>query len=343
MIKGEKIMQQFHFDVGLELGTTNIKMYFKNNKNPLIIPSVIAIKRKTKEIVGVGKTAYNMLGKTPKKIEVKKTISKGVVVEPFLNKILIKEILSKNIVKFFKKPKICLCCHSFMTDLERLTFKNSIFSLNDENVQLIEESLASAIGLNLNFSNKENLIIVNIGGGTTDITILNYNNVVANNSVQIGTEQIDEIIKKNLVNNHNLLIGSLTAEKIKKQAATLFTPKEELNFKVKGKDKITGLPKTLEISQKELCNGIKTPVTKIVQNIYDMLYKSSTKLTPNIEKVRIILTGGGALIPGFRELISEKTKLKTLIAKKPLQCAAFGALNSSNYFIDSYSKFSLSS
>ncbi len=334
-------MQQFNFDIGLEFGTTNIKIYFKNNKQALIIPSVIAIKRKTKEVLGVGKTAYNMLGKTPKKIEVKRTISKGVIVEPFLNKILIKEILSKNTVKFFKKPKICLCCHSFMTDLEKLTFKNSIFSLNDENVQLIEESLASAIGLNLNFSNKENLIIVNIGGGTTDITVLNYNNIVANSSIQIGAEQIDEIIKKNLVKNHNILVGSLTAEKIKKQAATLFTPKEELKFKIKGKDKITGLPKTLELSQKEICNNIQNPVNKIIQNIYDMLYKGPAKLTTNIDKARIILTGGGTLIPGFKELISEKTKLKTLIAKKPLQCAAFGAFNSSNYFIDSYSEFSL--
>lgn len=336
-------MQQFNFDIGLEFGTTNIKIYFKNKKNPLIIPSVIAIKRKTKEVLGVGKIAYNMLGKTPKKIEVKRTISKGVIVEPFLNKILIKEILSKNTVKFFKKPKICLCCHSFMTDLEKLTFKNSIFSLNDENVQLIEESLASAIGLNLNFSNKENLIIVNIGGGTTDIIVLNYNNIVTNSSIQIGAEEIDEIIKKNLVKNHNLLVGSLTAEKIKKQAATLFTPKEALKFKIKGKDKITGLPKTLELSQKEICNNIKTPVNKIIQSIYDILYKGPAKLTTNIEKARIILTGGGTLIPGFKELISEKTKLKTLIAKKPLQCAAFGALNSSNFFIDSYSEFSLSS
>ena len=336
-------MQHFNFDIGLEIGTTNIKMYVKNQKKPIIIPSVIAIKKDTKEIIGVGKKAYNMLGKTPKKIEVKRTISKGVIVEPHLNKILIKEVLSKNMVNFFKKPKICLCCHSFMTNLEKLTFKNSIFSLYDENVQLIEESLASAIGLNLNFSNEESLIVVNIGGGTTDFTIMQSNNIISNNSIQIGSEEIDETIKKNLNKNHNLLIGNLTAEKIKKQAATLFTPDENLKFKIKGKDKITGLPKTLEISQKEICKDIKIPIIKIIQNIYDMLYKSSVKSTINLEKISIILTGGGSLIPGFKELINEKTNTKTIIAENPLNYAAFGALNSSNFFVKNYSEYNLSS
>ena len=336
-------MQRFNFDIGLEIGTTNIKVYLKNKKKPIIMPSVIAIKKETREVIGIGKTAYNMLGKTPEKIEVKKTMSRGVIVEPFLNKVLIKEILSNKINKFFKKPKICMCCHSFMTNLEKLTFKNSIFNSYEENVQLIEESLASAVGLNLNFSDEETLLIVNIGGGTTDITVLHYNNIIANNSIQTGSEQIDETIKKNLAKNHNLLIGSLTAEKIKKQAATFFKPKEDLKFKIKGKDNITGLPKTLEITQKEICADINIPAEKIVQSINNTMRESVVKLTIDLEKISIILTGGGCLVPGFKELIEEKTRLKTTIAKNPIICASYGALNSSNFFVGNYSEFNFSS
>ena len=150
------------FDVGIEIGTTNTKISFKNEKENIIIPSVVAIKKNTKQIVGVGEKAYDMLGKAPESIVVKKTMSKGVVSDFALNRLMLKEVLLKNIGKTIKKPKICVCFHSFMTNLEKLVFKNSIYDGDSENVCLIDESLASGIGAGLDFSNRSSFFIVNL-------------------------------------------------------------------------------------------------------------------------------------------------------------------------------------
>ena len=252
------------FDVGIDIGTTNTKICFKNKPIIVNMPSVVAIKKNSKEVVGVGEKAYDMLGKAPNSIIVKKTMSKGVVGDFFLNQIMLKEAFLKNFGRNFKKPRICICFHSFMTNLEKLVFKNSIFSSNNDNIFLIDESLASGIGAGLNFSNENKFLVVNIGGGTTDIAIICSDGIVSNKSVRTGSELIDEIICKNLSRNHNLLIGKSTAEKIKKRAVTVLNPNPNLKFEIKGKDTVSGLPKTLKISQKEICSNINMPVEKII-------------------------------------------------------------------------------
>ena len=300
----------FKFDVGVEIGTTNTKISFRNEKENLILPSVVAVRKNTNSVVGFGEKAYDMLGKAPKTIVVKKTITRGVVADFGLNKLMLKEMFLKNIGRFFRKSKICVCFHSFMTNLEKLIFKNSIYDGESDNVCLIDESLASGIGAGLDFSSKTSFFIVNIGGGTTDIAVIGISGLIENTSFQIGAELIDEIIYKNLLKNYNLQIGKIAAEKLKKMAATLLKPSERLKFKVKGKDLISKMPKTLELSQKQICNGIEKPIEQIADNIFDFFRTLSTDLALDVEKNGIILTGGAGLISGIKQFLEKKLKLK---------------------------------
>ena len=280
-----------------------------------------------------------MLGKAPDTILVKKTISNGVVSDFNLNRIMIKETLFKKFNKNFKKPKVCLCFHSFMTKLEKLVFKNSIFSSDTDNIYLIDESLASGIGAGLDLSNDYSVLVVNFGGGTTDIAAISPTGAVFNKSIKMGAELIDETIRKTLYEDHNLLIGKSTAEKIKKKAVTLINPSLKLKFSIKGKDKITGLPKVLELSQKEICKNIMPTVNRIIDLINDLLNNIPLDLSADIQKNGILLTGGGSLISGFQELVSKKTNILTNIAKNPINCAAFGALNSSTLLNEQFLNF----
>ena len=315
-------------DIGIDIGTTNIKIFFKNGNGDelLNMPTVIAVKKNTQKIIGIGKKAYNMLGKTPDSIVVKKTMSNGVVSDFYLNKLMLQEILSKILKKKFKKPRICLCIHSFMTNLEKLTFKNSIFPKEPNEIFLIEESLASGLGAGLNLCDNHEYVIVNIGGGTTDMSIISENGIINNRSIKTGAEQLDDIIYKNISKQYNLIIGEATAEKIKKKAATITNPSTTKKYTLNGKDKITGLPKSIEVTQKDICSKIEAPITKIVDNIEDVIKQTYPVIPQNLQKNGIILAGGGSLIPGVCEFISKNIGLKTTVVKNPINCAAFGAL-----------------
>ena len=318
------------FDIGIDIGTTNIKMCFKDNY-AIKMPSVIAVKKDSGKIVGVGEKAYKMLGKTPSSILAKKTIEKGVVCDYGLNRRLIEEVLFKKLGNSFKKPKICLCIHSFMTELEKLTFKNSLFKDQSNKLFFVDESYASIIGADIDLSEGNCFLSVNVGGGTTDISVVSKNGVLLNKSIQIGVELIDDIIAKNLVRDHNFLIGKTTAEKLKNKAVTFFNPNNDLKFKIKGKDIKTRLPKVLELSQKQICKDIKIPVIKIIETICDVVKMASPDVISSMKEAGIILTGGASLLLGFKELIEKKTNITVRTVEDPISCAAYGALKSFQY------------
>ena len=167
------------------------------------------------------------------------------------------------------------------------------------------------------------MLILNIGSATTDIAIIYSNGIVSNKSIQTGSEIMDEIIYKNLSKNHNLLIGKSAAEKIKKRAVTVLNPSSSLKFEIKGKDTVSGLPKTLTLSQKEICKDINMPIEKIMDTIYDIITLSSSDIIADIQKNGIILAGGGSLVPGLKEVVSKRFNLAVTIAKNPISCAAF--------------------
>ncbi len=329
------------FDVGIDIGTTNTKICFRDSDHVIVMPSVIAVRKDSGKIVGIGEQAYKMLGKTPDSIIVKKTVEKGVVSDYLLNKLLIGEVLFRKFGNMFRKPRICLCYHSFMTDLEKLTFKNSILKEHSNKLFFIDESFASILGLDIDFSDGKCFLSVNVGGGTTDISFISKEGVLLNKSIQIGVELIDTIIAKNLIKEHNFLIGKITAEKLKNKAVTFFNPSEDLKFSVKGKDIKTRLPKVLELSQKDICKDIKIPVIKIVETICEIITNVSPDVVSNMKDAGIILTGGASLLLGFKELIEKKTNISVQTVEDPISCAAYGALNSYKFLKNDFSQFVL--
>ena len=327
------------FDVGIDLGTTNTKIFLKNKTDILNIPSVIAIRKNNGKILEVGEKAYEMLGKTPDSIIVKQPVEKGIVRDIKLNRMMIQEILSKIYKKMFGKTKICVCFHSFMTDLEKFTFKNSILNPQHNEIFLIDESLASAIGENVDLSENSCFLVINVGGGTTDISIISNKGVLYNRSLQIGGEILDQIIQKNLLLNHGVLIGKATSEKLKKKAITMLNLSENLKFKIKGKDVRTRQPITITLTQKEICKNIHKPINKIIDNIIDILKTIEPDVIFNLQKTGIILTGGCSLIPGFSKLIEKKTGFGVKKGNVTISCAAIGALNSFEFLNDNFLEY----
>ncbi len=329
------------FDVGIDIGTTNTKICFKDSDRVIVMPSVIAVKKNSGRIIGIGQEAYNMIGKTPDSILVKKTVEKGVVSDFLLNKLLVREALFSKFGNILRKPRICLCYHSFMTDLEKLTFKNSILKEQSNKLFFIDESVASILGLSADCLDGKCFLSVNVGGGATDISFVSKEGVLLNKSIQVGAELIDEIIIKNLVRDHDFLIGKITAEQLKNKAATFFNPSEDLKFIVKGKNIKTRLPKILELSQKDICKDIKIPVIKIVETICDSIKMVSPDVLSSMKNTGIILTGGASLLLGFKELIEKKTKIRVQTVENPISCSAYGALNSYRFIKNDSSQFVL--
>lgn len=311
-------------DVGIDLGTTNIKIFIKDKGIVLKTPSVVAIKRNTGKLFEIGKKAYEMIGKNPDSIIVKHPVSTGVIVDYELNKIMLNELLSRVLNKSIKKARVCMCIHSLMTNVEIKALTETILSSGCEKVFLIDESVASGLGAGLDVDSLNGAIIVNIGGGTTDIALISLNGTVINRSIRYGGQHIDSIISKNIANKYNLLIGINSAEKAKINVATVNSPKRSIKCVLKGKDMITGLPKSITVTQCDIYNHIKAPIQKIVDNIKDVIEEAPPEILCDVQNNGILLTGGGSLMSGLPEFISKKVGIKTRLADHPTDCVIHG-------------------
>ena len=311
-------------DVGIDLGTTNIKIFIKNKGIVLKTPSVVAIKRNTGELFEIGKKAYEMIGKTPDSIIVKHPVSTGVIVDYELNKIMLDELLSRVLDKSIKKARVCLCVHGSMTNVEIKALTETILSSGCENVFLIDESVASGLGAGIDLCSSNGEIVVNIGGGTTDIALISLNGIIMGRSIRYGGQNIDSNILKNIAYKHNLLIGTNSAEKAKIDFATVNLPKPAKRCILKGKDIVTGLPKSITVTQCDIYHHVKAPVQKIVDNINDVIEQAPPEILCGIHDNGILLTGGGSLISGLPEFISKKTGIKARLADHPTDCVIYG-------------------
>ena len=311
-------------DVGIDLGTTNIKIFIKNKGIVLKTPSVVAIKRNTGKLFEIGKKAYEMIGKTPDSIIVKHPVSTGVIVDYELNKIMLDELLSRVLNKSIKKARVCMCIHGLMTNVEIKALTETILSSGCEKVFLIDESVASGLGAGIDLCSSNGEIVVNIGGGTTDVALISLNGIVVNKSIRYGGQNIDSIILKNIANNNNLLIGVNSAERTKINFATVNLPKYSKKCILKGKDMITGLPKSITVTQCDIYNHLKAPVQKIVDSINDVIEQAPPEALCDIQESGILLTGGGSLMEGLPEFIAKKTGIKTRLADHPTDCVIYG-------------------
>ena len=311
-------------DVGIDLGTTNIKIFIKDKGIVLKTPSVVAIKKNTGKLFEIGKKAYEMIGKNPDSIIVKHPVSTGVIVDYELNKVMLNELLSRVLNKSIKKARVCMCIHSLMTNVEIKALTETILSSGCEKVFLIDESVASGLGAGLDICSLNGAVVVNIGGGTTDIALISLNGTIISRSIRYGGQHIDSIILKNIANNYNLLIGVNSAEKAKINFATVNWPKRSIKCILKGKDMLTGLPKSITLTQCDMYNNLRSSFQKIVDNINDVIQEAPPEVLCDVKNNGILLTGGGSLMSGLPEFISKKVGIKARLADHPTDCVIYG-------------------
>lgn len=311
-------------DIGIDLGTTNIKIYIEGKGIVIDEPSVIAVDKKTKKLKAIGTQAYHMIGKAPDSLIVKYPLKAGVISDYELNEMMIQEFLRRASNNMLIKPSVCICIHTLITDVERRAVVEAAVASDARKVYLIEEPIAAALGAGISLADPKGVMVVDIGGGTTDVAVLSMNGIVNSRSIKVGGQKIDEMIAKKTFQNYKMLIGVLTAEHVKKEIGTVINPDPKVVCRVCGRSVVNGLPKAILLSQPEIYNTIQESVSQIVHTIHDVLETTPPELAGDILSDGIILTGGGALFSGMPELIQKEIGVQARLADDPLGCVAVG-------------------
>ncbi|MFB1100627.1 MULTISPECIES: rod-share determining protein MreBH [Terribacillus] len=314
-------------EIGIDLGTANILVYTKQKGIVLNEPSVVAIDMETKNVVAVGAEAKEMVGKTPQNIVPIRPLKDGVIADYDVTAQLLKEILkkvSKVMGSSLRKPTIVVCTPSGSTSVERRAIHNAVKSYGAKQVHLIEEPIAAAIGADLPVDEPVANVIVDIGGGTSEVGIISFGGVVSCRSVRIGGDSMDEEIIQYIRKQYNILIGERTAEQIKMEIGYALIDHDELMMDVRGRDMVTGLPKTVGISSKEVQVALKESLEQILETIRMTLEDCPPELSGDIVDHGVILTGGGALLKGMQQWLASEISVPVHLAPNPLESVAIG-------------------
>ncbi|QNG58980.1 rod-share determining protein MreBH [Metabacillus idriensis] len=314
-------------EIGIDLGTANILVYSKDKGIALNEPSVVAIDTVTKNVLAVGTEAKNMIGKTPGKIVAVRPLKDGVIADYDVTTEMLKQIMKKasKILGFsIRKPTVVVCTPSGATSVERRAIHDAVKNSGAKIVHLIEEPVAAAIGADLPVDEPIANVIVDIGGGTTEVAIISFGGVVSCHSIRIGGDQLDEDIIGYVRKNYNLLIGERTAENIKMEIGYALVKHDELLMEVRGRDLVTGLPKTITLSSTEMQNSMRESLLHILEAIRATLEDCPPELSGDIVDRGVILTGGGALMKGMQEWLSEEIVVPVHLAPSPLESVAIG-------------------
>lgn len=311
-------------DIGIDLGTTNIVMTYGKKGVVLSEPSVIAYNKCTQRILAVGKEAYQMIGKTPAYIEVVHPLANGVISDDLLAQCMIREFLQKVCGRQLVKPRIIICVPSFITELEKRAVGDCIISSGCRKAYLIDEPIAAMLGAGINIGKAKGHMVVDIGGGTTDVAIISMNGIVTSHSIKSAGTQIDHAIQKYMLRRYKLLIGEQTAEQVKMKLTNLYDPREDITATVKGRSVMRGLPDAVELNEMELFNAVEDEIFAIIEGIKKVLEETPPELVGDISENGILLTGGGALLGGLRELIHRTLSVNCVMAKDAIHCVAKG-------------------
>ena len=304
-------------DIGIDLGTASVLVYVKGKGVVLKEPSVVAFDRDTNAIKAIGEEARLMLGRTPGNIIAVRPLRQGVISDYTVTEKMIKYFVQKAVGKrTFKKPRISICVPSGVTEVEKKAVEEATFAAGAREVHLIEEPVAAAIGAGIDIAKPCGNMIVDIGGGTADIAVISLGGTVVNTSIKIAGDDFDE--------KHNLLIGERTAEDIKIKIGTTYPLVEEETMEVRGRNLVTGLPKTVTVTSSETEEALKETTSQIVEAVIAVLERTPPELSADILDRGIVLTGGGALLRGLEELIEEKTGINTMTAEDPMKVVAVG-------------------
>ena len=312
--------------IGIDLGTTNILIYVEGKGIALNEPSVIAIDKESEKILAIGSKAKEMLGRTPGSIIATRPIRDGVIADYHIVKNILEFFIRKIYGRWiFFPPYLMICIPSGGTAVERRAVKNAALQAGAKKVFLIEEPKAAAIGANLDITKAEGSMIIDIGGGTTDIAVISLGDIVVSNSLRIGGDKLDEAIARYIRKQYNLAVGENSAEYIKQKIGYATSPPENEEMEIKGRDLVTGLPKKIRISAKEISESISEPLSSIVGGVKEVLGKTPPELSADIMEKGIVLTGGGGVLKNFDLLITKTTGISTHLAEGPLFCVAIGA------------------
>ncbi|MBS2771314.1 MULTISPECIES: rod shape-determining protein [Anoxybacillaceae] len=315
----------FARDIGIDLGTANVLIYVKGKGIVLNEPSVVAIDTNTNKVLAVGEEARRMVGRTPGNIVAIRPLKDGVIADFDITEAMLKHFLNKLDLKgFFSKPRILICCPTNITSVERKAIKEAAEKSGGKKVYLEEEPKVAAIGAGMDIFQPYGNMVVDIGGGTTDIAVLSMGDIVTASSIKMAGDKFDIEILNYIKRTYKLLIGERTAEEIKMKVATVFPGARAEEIDIRGRDLVTGLPRTITVRSAEIEKALHEPVAVIVQAAKSVLERTPPELSADIIDRGVILTGGGALLHGIDQLLSEELKIPVLVAENPMDCVAIG-------------------
>ena len=312
-------------DMGIDLGTANTLVYIKGQGIVVREPSVVAIRDDSKEVLAVGEEAKRMIGRTPGNIVAIRPMKDGVIADFDVTQSMLSYFIQKAAAKKgVVSPRIAICVPFGVTEVEKRAIEEAARTAGAKDAFLIEEPMAAAIGAGLRIEEPEGNMVVDIGGGTSEIAIISLGGIVTAKSIRLGGDELDEAIVNYVKKEYSLMIGERTAEDVKIRIGSAYKEGEEMEMEIRGRDLISGLPKTMQISSSEVRDALRDPVNSIVDGIKSTLEKTPPELASDIMENGIMLTGGGALLRGLDKLVKQETGMPVQIAENPLDCVALG-------------------
>lgn len=311
-------------DIGIDLGTASVLVYIKEKGIVLCEPSVVAIDKGTGKPYAFGEDARRMIGRTPGNIVAIRPMRDGVISDYSITELMLKHFIRKVCKNKIFKPRIMICVPSAVTEVEERAVIDAAMQAGGRQVFLIEEPIAAAIGAGLDIAKARGCMVIDVGGGTTDIAVISLGGIVISNSIKIAGDKFDEAIVKHIRKKYNTVIGDRTAEEIKIKIGSVFDDGENDTYRARGRSLVTGLPVNVDITNAEMCEVLKEVAQQIVEAVHYVLERTPPELVGDIAESGIMLTGGGAIVKGFDKLLSETTKIKVNLAEEPLCCVANG-------------------
>ena len=332
-------MFSFTKDIGMDLGTASVLIYIKDKGIVLNEPSVVALDKNTGKLLKVGADAQAMLGRTPGNIIAIRPLREGVISDYEVTERMIKEFLHKVMGFQLFKPRIIICVPSGITEVEERAVIDAGIQAGARRVYLIEEPVAAAIGAGIDITQPEGHMIIDIGGGTSDIAVISLSGVVESSSIKIAGDQFNEAVVKYMRRKHNLLVGERTAEQMKMQIGCVFPKEQETTIEIKGRCLVTGLPKVINVSSTEMLEAFEEPVERILEAVHGVLERTPPELVADIEKNGLLMTGGGAMLDGLDKLITSRVRIRAHLAENPIEAVAIGTGKSFEYLGKLYDGF----
>jgi rod shape-determining protein MreB len=315
----------FARDIGIDLGTANVLIHVKGRGIVLNEPSVVAIDKNTNRVLAVGEEARRMVGRTPGNIVAIRPLKDGVIADFDVTEAMLKHFINKlNVKGFLSKPRILICCPTNITSVEQKAIKEAAEKSGGKKIYLEEEPKVAAIGAGMDIFQPSGNMVVDIGGGTTDVAVLSMGDIVTAASIKMAGDKFDAEILSYIKKQYKLLIGERTAENIKVTIGTVSPELKTEEMDIRGRDMVSGLPRTITVSSTEIAKALRESVTVIVQAAKSVLERTPPELSADIIDRGVILTGGGALLHGIDMLLAEELKVPVLVAESPMDCVAIG-------------------